>query len=427
MYRILIADDETIVLEALTFIIENAFSGRCEIATAKSGRTFIEKAESFKPDICFVDIQMPGINGIEAMKEVREADPGVIFIVVSAFNEFDYAKEAIDLRVLTYITKPIDREIIIQTMKQAMQQIDTRRDQRLKDLETKEKLKIVTPILENGLLYQMTNEFGSHETLNNYLTLLGIDVTAGNLMVLQFGDEGNNGELTNEIGVGVRLEGLYEKIRVVVLAYFDGVTGPLMGNTISVFLPFEEKKGQGVVPESYQETQIRKAKMLSRTLQTEYGLRVRIAFGAVREMADMSASYKEAMRALKYEKEEISYAKKSEEAKGFIRKACSFIEANYDKNISLDEVALHAGVSSHYLSRLFKKEIALGFVGYLTEVRIKAAKELLQMTDKSVKEIALLVGYPDQNYFSRIFKKQTGLSPTEFKEQETETHKRVKE
>ena len=84
MYRIMLADDEGIVLDALQFIIEKNFKDDCEIRTAKTGRKVIELAEEFVPDIAFMDIQMPGINGIEAMKEIQRRNNSTIFIVISA-------------------------------------------------------------------------------------------------------------------------------------------------------------------------------------------------------------------------------------------------------------------------------------------------------------------------------------------------------
>ena len=68
MYRIMLADDEGIVIDSLTYIIRQNFDGECQMETAKTGRDVIELAESFRPDIAFMDIQMPGINGIEAIR-----------------------------------------------------------------------------------------------------------------------------------------------------------------------------------------------------------------------------------------------------------------------------------------------------------------------------------------------------------------------
>ena len=120
MYKILIADDESIVIDALKYIIENNFPDKCMIECANTGRKVIEQAEYFRPDIVFMDIQMPGINGIEAMREIRKTNDSIIFIVVSAFVKFDYAKDAIDIGVLDYINKPIDKDEIISILDKAM-------------------------------------------------------------------------------------------------------------------------------------------------------------------------------------------------------------------------------------------------------------------------------------------------------------------
>ena len=416
MYKVFLVDDESIVIDALTFIIGNAYPDACEISSARSGRAFIELAEQIKPDICFVDIQMPGINGLGAIREVRKLNPHTIFIIVSAFNEFDYAKEALDLGVMAYLNKPIEKEEILRVLKEAFALHDTKKAERANALKTQEKMEIVTPILENGLIYQMTNEFGVRETLMNYLTLLGIEERVGNFMVIQFGDEGEHGELTNAIGVSVRLEGVYDKIRKAIDGVTGGVTGPLMGNTVPVYLTSGVAEDDERGLKELREAQLKKAEELARELKKSLKVRVRIGFGAVHEVADASASYKEATRALKYGTDDIVYAKRSENAVGFIKKACDFIDLHYASDLSLDDVALQAGVSPHYLSKLFKKERGTGFVEYLTDVRLREAQELLKTSDMPVKEIGARVGYPDQNYFSRIFKKQLGVSPTEYKE-----------
>ena len=109
MYRIMLADDEGIVTNSLSFLIEKNYPEQFDIETAKSGRAAIETAERFRPDVIFMDIQMPGINGIEAMKEIRKTNQKVVFIVMSAFDKFDYAQEAIKLGAIEYSTKPMDR------------------------------------------------------------------------------------------------------------------------------------------------------------------------------------------------------------------------------------------------------------------------------------------------------------------------------
>ena len=73
-------------------------------------------------------------------------------------------------------------------------------------------------------------------------------------------------------------------------------------------------------------------------------------------------------------------------------------------------------ISPYYFSKVFKEESGLNFIEYLTNIRIDKAKELLDSTSLSIKEICVSCGYTDPNYFSRSFKKKVGVTPTEYKE-----------
>ena len=88
---------------------------------------------------------------------------------------------------------------------------------------------------------------------------------------------------------------------------------------------------------------------------------------------------------------------------------------NFRKEISLDDVSREGNVSPYYFSKLFKEATGDNFIEYLTNIRIDKAKELLDNTDLSMKEICSQVGYQNPNYFSRIFKKNVGVTPTEYK------------
>jgi len=93
----------------------------------------------------------------------------------------------------------------------------------------------------------------------------------------------------------------------------------------------------------------------------------------------------------------------------------NYIEKNYSNEISLEEVAEVVKISPFYLSKLFKQETGENFIDYLTTIRIRKAKELLFNPMNSVKDVCYMVGYKDPNYFTRVFKKVCGQTPTEFK------------
>lgn len=98
-----------------------------------------------------------------------------------------------------------------------------------------------------------------------------------------------------------------------------------------------------------------------------------------------------------------------------VRTAYLYVEENYSKAIRLEDVAEQVELNPVYFSNVFKKETGQNFTDYLTDYRMKAAKELLQNTNDSINEIAEKVGYQDTRYFSKLFKKNIGIKPSEYR------------
>jgi two-component system, response regulator YesN len=97
-----------------------------------------------------------------------------------------------------------------------------------------------------------------------------------------------------------------------------------------------------------------------------------------------------------------------------VETAKKYIKMNYNKEISLEDIANYVSVSSNYFSRIFSKTEGITYKDYLTNLRMEKAKQLLKEGRKSIKEISIEVGYIDQNYFSRVFKKYCNKSPKSF-------------
>ena len=80
------------------------------------------------PDIILMDIQMPGINGIEAMEEIKREHKISFFIVLTAYDKFEYSQKAIDIGVMSYLTKPINKDVLTDTLRKAMKLVNDRRE-----------------------------------------------------------------------------------------------------------------------------------------------------------------------------------------------------------------------------------------------------------------------------------------------------------
>lgn len=126
MYRILIADDEQIERRVLRQTLEESFGDQCEVFEAENGREALEVYEKENIPIAIFDIEMPGINGIDAAAAIRAKDKECCIIFLTAFDEFSYARRAISVRALDYLLKPFDEQELMLVLEEAMRQIDER-------------------------------------------------------------------------------------------------------------------------------------------------------------------------------------------------------------------------------------------------------------------------------------------------------------
>ena len=107
MQKILIVDDEVVARNSIKYIIDKHIPELEIVGLCSSGKDAITKNYELRPDIIIMDINMPGINGIDAMKQIRMTNEDVSFIIVSAYDYFDYAMEAVALKAVEYLLKPV--------------------------------------------------------------------------------------------------------------------------------------------------------------------------------------------------------------------------------------------------------------------------------------------------------------------------------
>ena len=97
-----------------------------------------------------------------------------------------------------------------------------------------------------------------------------------------------------------------------------------------------------------------------------------------------------------------------------VKKAMHYMSEHFSENITLHDISNLVGVSVQYFSKIFKEEVGCNYVDWLNSLRINRAKELMESTQMTIKEVGFQVGYNDPNYFSRIFKRYEGIAPTEY-------------
>ncbi len=127
MIRLLIADDECLEREALTEMVSRRFEHEVVLETAENGRKAADTAILWGADLILMDIEMPGMSGLDAARAVLAQRPGCRVIFVTAYSLFQYAHEAVHLGACDYLLKPVDPDELEASIRRAMRQIETER------------------------------------------------------------------------------------------------------------------------------------------------------------------------------------------------------------------------------------------------------------------------------------------------------------
>jgi len=127
MIKILVADDEGYEREILEEILDKRFGREVEVRTAENGRLAVDAASLWAADVVLMDIEMPGIDGINAAKQILAQRPGCKMIFVTAYSLFTYAQEAVKLGACDYILKPVDPDDVERAVRRAVAQADAAR------------------------------------------------------------------------------------------------------------------------------------------------------------------------------------------------------------------------------------------------------------------------------------------------------------
>lgn len=238
--KILVADDELIMLESVCKILKHEEG--LVLETARTGREAIEKAEAFSPDLVIMDIKMPGINGLEALAEIRRLLPSAIFIILSAYDNFIYAQEVINLNlnVFSYLVKPINKNDLLQIISKARDRIEQIKLERQKDLELRERFKKIIPFIESEFLHALVNGI-SRTQFYEYQKLLGFEFNSGFFLAISLREETASPDYEeHKYQVREYLVFLADQIRHL----FKCFIGPLQTNPLTIFFPLTVKPGE---------------------------------------------------------------------------------------------------------------------------------------------------------------------------------------
>ena len=542
MLKIFLAEDEVVVRETIKRMIPWEELGFELVGEAADGEMALPLLIRQQPDLLITDIKMPFMDGLTLARLAKKEIPGLKVVILSGYDDFNYAKQAIGIGVEDYLLKPITKNALIERLSEIRSRYEHEKTQK----EYYEKFQREMQAYEKNSSRDFFEALvgGSMDMMEVYKRAekLGLDIVAEAYNVLIFTmncDEDFSGQRdeyssweaeslellenffaghssamlfrSNIFSYGVLLKGQRETIEENTRACVDEIRKILsrqdgrrewflaVGQSVErlsqiqksyhtasrafsqrylydenilYYDEMETMEHPGGQAESEDNAYLQKVdvnalnpailqQFLSNGLQEETENFVKDYFYAIgqepmeslvfrnyvilnvrfsvisfikglgcdtneMESADteevLAESGKNMESAIAYAKKMISQAieirdqNSGNKNRSILKTAVDFIDSHYmDEEISLNTVANVANVSSNHFSALFSQNMGQTFIEYLTTLRMNKAKELLRCTGMRSSEIAGEIGYKDAHYFSYLFKKTQGMTPSDYR------------
>jgi two-component system response regulator YesN len=399
MYSLLIAEDEEIERKALRLLIHDNFPEIRVLDDAKNGIEFLQNMILHTPDIAIVDIDMPGMNGIEALKILRKLELSTEIIISTAYGRFEYAQEAIPLKAEEFLLKPMRSEAIIGAIGTCIGKIADNRQRKSEHDRLRQLSENILPIVETDIMFSLLLGEVDETTFLRSVNSLGLGFKAGLVMSVMIPEQGEGGVRNAD-----KAE-IQKNVKEIAASVCTALVSPMINNRIALLVILESERDDRQVGRWATEL----AQVIRNRTQERLMAEVAVGIGnAYSSAADMVRSYDESLEALSEKSNRDSMMN------DIVSRGMDYIHKNYMKDISLDDLAKNTGNSPYYFSRLFKKTIGETFVEHLTRTRVDMAIEKMKQRKYSIKELSEEVGYNNPTYFCKVFKKITGKTITEF-------------
>jgi len=452
--KVCIADDEAEVRRSIIQKIRSV-EPEAEIYDVGFGRSALRGICDVDPDLAFLDIRMPEMDGLELLAEVRRNSLRARLVMLSGYHEFEYARRALQLGAMDYLLKPADREQLGRIMREVKSDMDRRL---LSDLKAAVREWDGSPI----------------RILDAQAYRAGVWFDPGTFKKVRFAPRGTEDALMEQIRERAvcafypnehTFAAIYQEDVPVPGAFTDKEAFP------RVFLKewerweasrfFADSPRRHLLPQSDLAKRLHESasRVLSharagRLGELEDGLdewrtyAEQLELPALRKeaahlMALLDEGLANAHDVVVLEDDKIRYwsrwllssptwdqmaerirelvlasvqaLRSLEEETNVVEQTAAVIRQTPYSQLNLESVAASVGVHPVTLSRLFKKETGMNFVQHLTRYRLEQARSLLISSKKTVKEIAEEVGYSDYRYFCTLFKKEFGTLPRTYR------------
>lgn len=402
MYKLMIADDEALERQALRHFIQKSKLEIGEILECANGIDAVKTALLEQPDICILDIKMPGLSGLEAMGQIKAVNKSCKVIFSTAYSYFDYAVRALQAGALDFMVKPVKRETLVQVLNKAIDELDAERNQEA----YQSKVTDLTYVLEKRILRELINGQTDEETLW-FFDAMGIKEAYGCIFFVRFLREISEEEkarLSKLLRADLTAAGYTHLLYV----HRNSIDCMVFAKTREL-TEETERNAKGIFGYALDSMEI--SHLLGTGTWEEDLMQMEFSYLCAKEAVGeyVAAETREVIAV------EVSRGEEKKSVPQEVEFICNYVKEHYSEKITLNSLADSVGFSKYYISRLFKQHMGVTIIDYLIRVRLDRAKELLKAGEYSIKQISFMVGYSDPNYFTWSFKKYLGISPIKYR------------
>ena len=389
MYKTLFVDDERLIREGISNLIDwERITGQ-ELTLAENAKVALKYLEHEKYEIVISDIYMQDMNGIELAKCIKGKWPDVVVILLSAYEDFDYARKAIEAGVFKYLLKPVIPEELEDAVNEAISQVKINEETKKRIDHSQEVLEDYRRELKKNLWKDiLSGNMCNEDEIFERFEKMNMSKNISPIYVVVYKTDDESMLYQNQVAIDKVVSSCFE-------GYIDTV---FMDNYIVILLKKENAKSVlyafgDLVKEMFH---------------------FEVYMGEGKTVKDLSTLHM-SVESSKYNIQK-NRANKKDEPTQIVLAAVEMIRKeieNVDFNINTIANALY--LTPAYFSRVFKRKMGMTCIDFIKNYRINLAKELLQNTDLSIQQISEKTGYATVYYFSQQFKQVTGESPGSFR------------
>ena len=423
MYKVLLVDDEYMITEGLKRLIPFDKWDMEVVATANHADDALDYVQEHPVDIVISDVNMPDKTGLEMIGEMKDLLPDAYYILLSGYQEFDYVKKAMNLNVVDYLVKPVDKvelghllEKIVTQLREKVQEPET-----LSQQLDEEAFKAHLTQKENWWI-GLSKEKQGNFVIPYYV--LGQD------WQIVLADQEFEGLLAMPFEAPYQANFEKWKRDVEKTLFYGSVNLDQSESLFSYYEPIYRVIIQGNLQQIIDELTLLEQIVLENTprvsitkqLFTQFVMDVFHLFEHLK--ADDMTDIVKNIHAITTFEDLVAYTK--ETLTSFfgqyrmnenVVSVLEVIGRDYKKELSLKDISKDLFINPVYLGQLIKKETNSTFAELLNKQRIKAAQQLLLSTNDSIEDICYTVGYSNVGYFYKVFRKLCGKSPKAYRKQ----------